>query len=351
MPLIRYGLSESLQKALKEDGFVDWLDNCFHRRDVYKNPAVLIPAGLNLSPIQKIEAVLPNFFKVTTPTDFKYRDSEIALADLKECFDVSKVPPGELEWINQVDLRVVAYVRHLIIIYGDLLAPQMGKLNITYQLSYKELPKVEDVLKFVHPSHMNTFTSSTSNQSPRNDKEFRQSLKHFFQNWEAPLIAKKPWIDKFREVQAVIEPFEKSFKWLDVKNATQIDWAFEYITKLIFFRPSFQMLDPNLKRIATILAFDFWTVPRADKELFLIKMRKAWSVKKFRDKNKRKKSFNFLLDSSMEKKLDDLVSRTGKTKNEIIELCVNEAHLQTPKPGMKTDVPSGIAQKNILGEP
>lgn len=45
-------------------------------------------------------------------------------------------------------------------------------------------------------------------------------------------------------------------------------------------------------------------------------MRKSWSVKKFRDKNKSKKSLNFLFDTSMEKQLNDLDSRTGLSKKQ-----------------------------------
>lgn len=345
------GIPAGVLNALNEDGFAEWLDNCFHRRSIYMSPYVSIPLGIHHTSAQKIEAVLPHFFAATHPTDFKYMSLENAIEDLKKCFDLSKVPLGELEWINQVDLRVVACVRHSLILGNDLLAPKFGQSNIIDSPIYKQLLKVEEILRIVHPLASSTFTSSTSNQPPRNDKELRHSLKHFFQNWEAPLIAKKPWIDKFREVQTAIEPFEKSFKWLDVKNAKQIDWAFEYVTKRLPYYPSFQMFDVNLKRIATILSFDYWFVSWADKELFLIKMKKAWTVKKFRDKNKHKKSFNFLLDSSMEKKLDELVSRTGKTKNELIELCVKEAHRHTPKPGSKIDAPNGVDQTLILGEP
>lgn len=346
------GISMLASQALADEEFMEWLDNCFHRRGFYSNVHVGITLGIHYSAAEKVESVFRKYSEANLPVaNFKYRTLDCALDDLKNCFVESKVPHDELEWINQVNLRVVAYVRHALVLGQDLLAPQQLIYNAVDSSRYKQIPKAEEILMKVPLLSACTFSSSTSSQSPRNDRELRLSLKHFFRNWEAPLIAKKPWIDRYRQAQTAIEPFENSFNWLDVKNSIQIEWALGYMKAHLLYNQSFQLLDLNLKRIATILCFDFWQVPTADKELFLIKMKKAWSVKKFRDKNKGKKSFNFLLDSSMEKKLNELVSRTGKTKNEIIELCVKEAHKNTPKPGKIIAPLHDTAQTTNLDEP
>ena len=160
---------------------------------------------------------------------------------------------------------------------------------------------------------------------------------------------KMPWLESYTSIQNAIIPFAKSFRWLDKKDATQIEWAVSYINKIQYKRSSFPVFDLNLKLIEVVLIFDYWQTDQSTKELFLIKMRKAWSIKKFRDKNKLKKSFNFLLDKSMENKLNDLASRTGKSKSEIIESCVLEAHRKTPEPSAANNCNQDPTI--LLGEP
>lgn len=327
MAFSRWGLHPDLYKSVLEDGFIDWLDNCFHRREIYKDQNLNLPTDIKVSAEQRVTFVFDNVHIFRKSYYSWSNDLNQTLTNLLVAYQSSKVPSESLQWIKQVDQRIVVLIWHSL--YHSEYTLKSSRHSVDIDSKKPVGPSATSVLGV---AQLLPFTSSTTNLSPRNEKEFRKSLTHFFLNWEAPLAVKMPWLESYTSIQNAIIPFAKSFRWLDKKDATQIEWAVSYINKIQYKRSSFPVFDLNLKLIEVVLIFDYWQTDQSTKELFLIKMRKAWSIKKFRDKNKLKKSFNFLLDKSMENKLNDLASRTGKSKSEIIESCVLEAHRKTPEP-------------------
>ena len=346
MAFSRWGLHPDLYKSVLEDDFIDWLDNCFHRREIYKDQNLNLPSDITLTAKQRVTFVFDNIYDLIKSNCSWSKDLNLTLTTLLEAYQASKVPSACLQWLNQVNLRTVVLIWHALYHCENDLKSSRFSVHIDRRQPIP--PSATSVLGL---AQLPIFTSSTTNLSPRNEKEFRNALTHFFLTWEAPLAVKMPWLESYKDIQNTIHPFEKSFRWLDVKNATQIEWAANYIKKIEWRSRSFPVFDRSLKLIDVVLVFDDWQVDKPSKELFLIKMRKAWSIKKFRDKNILKKSFNFLLDKSMEKKLNDLSSRTGKSKNEIIESCVIEAHKKTPKPIVQSESIMNLDPNIVLGEP
>lgn len=62
------------------------------------------------------------------------------------------------------------------------------------------------------------------------------------------------------------------------------------------------------------------------KLLFLNDIRRAWSAKKFRDKQIDKKPYSFVMSNKVSKILDDLVIRKGLTKSELVEELILKEH-------------------------
>jgi hypothetical protein len=346
MAFTMWGLPPDLFKTVLEDGFINWLDNCFHRRGIYNDQNLNFPTDIKLSAKQSVTFVFDNVHILRKSYYSWSNDLNLTLSNLLYAYQSSKVPSASLQWINQVNLRIVVLIWHNL--YHSENALKSSRHSVDIDSKQPVGPSAASVLGVAQSL---PFTSSTTNLSPRNEKEFRNALTNFFLNWEAPLAVKMPWLESYASIQNAIHPFEKSFRWLDKKNTTQIEWAVNYIKKIEWRSPSFPVFDSSLKLIDVVLVFDDWQTDNSSKELFLIKMRKAWSIKKFRDKNKLKKSFNFLLNKSMENKLNDLASRTGKSKNEIIESCVIEAHKQTPKPIAESKSIVNLDPTIVLGEP
>jgi len=309
---------------LKDEGFAEWLDNCFQRRLFYSHQDVKAVFHSQMTPLDKLKTVLPVLGRIRLNASYKSNSTLELIKILKERYKESKISNSDLTWVNQTSLRVVVSM------WQEL--HRQNYSSVLYTDTDESILSVDMILG---PVFTPMLLASTSNTSPKNEREYRASLKNFFQLLELPRRVKLNWMNSFRNVEARIHPFEKSFNWLSPKNNSQIDWALDYIQKIFNLPAPYPCFDGEEKLIIICYLFDSWTIDDSTKQLFLIKMRKAWSVKKFRDKNKSKKSFNFLLDTSLEKQLNDLASRTGLSKNKIIEQCVRNAHKNTPKPERK----------------
>lgn len=74
--------------------------------------------------------------------------------------------------------------------------------------------------------------------------------------------------------------------------------------------------------------FDQWVDNKSDAEaeLFIIKTKKAWSQKKFRDSVASKKVLNTYISKDSKRQLDYLIGKNEMKINELIEMLINEAY-------------------------
>ncbi|CQH45602.1 hypothetical protein [Yersinia frederiksenii] len=77
--------------------------------------------------------------------------------------------------------------------------------------------------------------------------------------------------------------------------------------------------------------FDQWAERKSNPEieLFLIRLKKAWHQKKFRDSVANKKVLNTYISKECKKELDYLVNKNDMKINEIIENLIHEAYAKT----------------------
>ena len=112
---------------------------------------------------------------------------------------------------------------------------------------------------------------------------------------------------------------------LDKKNQNQCEWAWNYLVSDYSLNTGY--INPFLPleaHSAVIACLDHWSpYSPAEKELFLIKMKKSWGQKKHRDKQVDRKSYNFVLNVNTKEKLDKLAIKHDKKKNEMIEFLIN----------------------------
>ncbi len=117
--------------------------------------------------------------------------------------------------------------------------------------------------------------------------------------------------------------------WIDKENTYQINWIIEYLKKNIepWFINNNQDLD--FKYYLCIVIIDLWQQDDfiekiGSKDYFLDKMKRSWSQQKYRLSIKNKKSINFLLEKETEKELNKLCSDLKLTKNQLIELAIEQ---------------------------
>jgi hypothetical protein len=120
-----------------------------------------------------------------------------------------------------------------------------------------------------------------------------------------------------------IEPFS----WIDKSNS---EWAWHYLSSCkrpaipTFFIPI--PTDKLQMREATIAAFDAWNAEDNAKELFIIKMKRAWSQKKHRDSMIGQKAYSIVMSDGIKAKLDFLSQENNYTKNKIVEKLITQEY-------------------------
>lgn len=118
-------------------------------------------------------------------------------------------------------------------------------------------------------------------------------------------------------------------KWINKNNTDQIEWANNYLNKHYKISPiSFNPLINTDKYNSTIHALDVMSITShpAEKKLFIDKMKKTWSQKKFRDSGKAKKPYHLPLTKASHNQLDFLSKHMNKPITQVLEFIIDKTH-------------------------
>lgn len=129
--------------------------------------------------------------------------------------------------------------------------------------------------------------------------------------------------NKKREWETIKTP-EKETAWLDKSNKMQLTWAWEYLNKFYKNINPFHPPQNNEELYSAILAsFDnqSYGIP-SDKKLFMERMKKTWSQKKFRDSGKAKKPYHIPLTKSTQEQLEKLAKFKNLRRDQVIEKLI-----------------------------
>lgn len=113
--------------------------------------------------------------------------------------------------------------------------------------------------------------------------------------------------------------------WIDKKNIHDCKWCYEYMINSNIITESFKPMEQDY----------FWALAAAidiasdanDLELLIIKMKKAFSQRKYREKNHELKTYSIGMNQSTKKKLDELVKSKKMRIHEVIEDLINNEHM------------------------
>ena len=154
----------------------------------------------------------------------------------------------------------------------------------------------------------------------------RKDIVESFHHSELSLLEQKRVIEALLTEWKIILDDRRIVNWFSKNNAEQFVWAWSYIEK--FDHQLVQEVwnptnDHDLKNTAIAL-FDMLHDRPDRKALIIGGMKRAWSQKKFRDKDKKegKKAYSISMTEKTKQKLDSLAEHKGLKINETIEILI-----------------------------
>ncbi|MBC9229052.1 hypothetical protein HI850_006875 [bacterium SPL81] len=133
------------------------------------------------------------------------------------------------------------------------------------------------------------------------------------------------FINSLREEWHIYSTPFNEIKWIKKDDILQIDWAYQYLNKNQKLIPTpLAPIHTNDKYNIILSSLDIilFANSKEYKELFLLKMRKTWSQKKFRDSGKVKKNYHLPLTNMTQKKLEKLAELKNCRKEQVIEQLI-----------------------------
>ncbi|MHC5169524.1 hypothetical protein ACVIAJ_04015 [Acinetobacter johnsonii] len=129
------------------------------------------------------------------------------------------------------------------------------------------------------------------------------------------------FITNQRDTWGQIRTKDSELNWLDHNNTTQLNWAWEYLGKFNKrINANINPIENNDLLCAIQASFDFMSHGyKSDKVLFLDRMKKTWSQKKFRDSGKAKKNYHIPLTKTTQMQLEKLAEFKNLRKDQVIE--------------------------------
>lgn len=155
-------------------------------------------------------------------------------------------------------------------------------------------------------------------ETPCGLRQLKDTIKSYFDRLDIPQGVKELLIDHIRT-----DWFNQNTDWLfwiENKNKAQVDWAVKYMrghfksddnNMLYYYYPS-----SALNRIYGF--FDIILTSNESRELFIIKMKKAWAQSRYRESVKDKKVINTYVSNDVKEKLKEIVRSSNKKTTEVI---------------------------------
>lgn len=234
--------------------------------------------------------------------------------DMKTAFETELLNDEDMKWIR-TDARACCFVWGMIRIAKD------------------------DYLGLDNNSQSNSYGNHYSNESfPLNTTSTQERyniIVQFFDSLRATIFQRHQLLSRISDDWAKIyNSGLKPFEWLDKNNEDQCNWTWRYINSYKFAfatNPLLRLFNPtnhNEEYLSIFAIWDLWLWHRpsnSDIELFLIKISKAQSQRKHREKAAEKGVVlvSTSLHNSTKNKLDELATMQGKKINELLTILIN----------------------------
>lgn len=173
------------------------------------------------------------------------------------------------------------------------------------------------------------FINHTATQIKNTITQMRIDFISFINLIEVDNRDKKKYINHLNE-KYILSKSKFNFNWLSKKDNDQAIWAVKYIKDNHTIKKHHKHIpniidDYNHYSIAIPALFHSLEITDDAKELFLIKMKKAWGQVKYRNKIKKDKktTINLVIRQDSKSKLEDISNFYGLNLNETFEKLIN----------------------------
>lgn len=199
------------------------------------------------------------------------------------------VDENDLNWINTSDDRLLIFIINALLKFNRILpTPSQSTRNYSYFLDLIDNLNISKDIKIAQLSQIKILWSNQQDNS-------------------------------------------KDIKWIEYNNKEQVEWAWDYLKKG-FFLP-FLPTPPtdNHQRYSYVLsAIDFINFSNSSeaKELILMKMKKTWAQKKYRDSGKIKKPHHLPLTKKRHEELKELAAYFNKSVPDVLDFAIEKIYIE-----------------------
>jgi hypothetical protein len=247
------------------------------------------------------------------------------------------------DFLESIDNNNCALISYLIINILREQNPQQDNSHLPE--NYVNKPPLNSSIQIINIPESNKYESLNKNinigdkniKIPRiNHKSTIKQSEDLFgifvfliDQYQSTLENKKIYISSLLNSFDEIKNNKSTYKWIDPDNTDQTEWILNHLTTIrktkIFIEPIFYIETifrqcNQYEAIFLLLA----AIPMKEKELTLLKLKKAWSQQKFRMSGKAKKAHHLPLTKDTTKKLKALSEVMNMSENQILENLIGE---------------------------
>lgn len=237
------------------------------------------------------------------------------ISEMKKAFQATQLTLNDFKWNDKKEERFWNWVWCYL------------KENIQYDnrngIEHRLLP-IEDILM---PPDFSLLSLKALNKDRNNSSDRLTDIIKAFHDGEADRYEQLEIIKFIDEEWKVVYKDKRIVEWLDQNNNRQWSWVLAYLEKIDrrFMNKAWEPGCDAEIRAAIIAAMDMLNDP-IRKELFIGKLKRAWSQKKFRDKSDGKKAYSINMTPKTKKRLDELADHHDLKLNEMIAKLVKQEH-------------------------
>ncbi|HHK8567991.1 TPA: hypothetical protein ACQYCS_003590 [Vibrio parahaemolyticus] len=174
--------------------------------------------------------------------------------------------------------------------------------------------------------HYSQLCSQSFRNTSNNLLDRRKDIVESFHHSELSLPEQKTVVEALIDKWKIIFSDRRIVNWLSKGNTEQFVWTRDYIEKFDhqLVQEVWAPTNNHELKSATIALFDMLHDRPDRKALIIGNMKRAWSQKKFRDKDKKegKKAYSISMTEKTKQKLDSLAEHKGLKLNETIEMLI-----------------------------
>ncbi|MCE9842942.1 MULTISPECIES: hypothetical protein [Vibrio] len=292
--------------------------------------------GSNFKTVESFETVQECLKSLNQEISYQKKKGSISYSQIKQMqaeFLKDQLNSEGFSWLDKSDERLCNWV-------WCYLKSESGKrkrrnrakadshTNVGFDLNQDVIaldPKVIESKKETKPRYRQLCAQSFRNTS-NNLHDRRKDIVESFRHSELSLPEQKRVIEALLTEWKIILDDRRIVNWFSKNNTEQFVWAWSYIEKFdhqLVQEVWISTNDHDLKNTAIAL-FDMLHDRPDRKALIIGGMKRAWSQKKFRDKDKKdgKKAYSISMTEKTKQKLDSLAEHKGLKINETIEMLI-----------------------------